>query len=102
MVDAPSEYPMLGLVQVVPFARCKQYPSVPKVISPVIPSSARDAFKKKTDLKYGTEKVTMPRRTAAASVTRKPGVAGFQQAILHARAGYGERESDGTRTKAMR
>ena len=42
----------------------------------MIPSALRDAFRKKTDLKYGTEKETIARRTAASRVMRNPGVAG--------------------------
>ena len=74
--DSLSSYPTLGFEHVVPFDNCTQYPRVPKVIEPLIPWFWRDALRKKTDLKYGTENDTTARRTAARRVTRKPGVAG--------------------------
>jgi hypothetical protein len=46
-------------------------------MEPLIPSTARDAFRKKMALNHGTEKETTARRMVARRVTRNPGVAGF-------------------------
>jgi len=46
-------------------------------MEPLIPSTAREALRKNTDLNHGTEKETTARRIVATKVTRKPGVAGF-------------------------
>ena len=54
-----------------------QYPSTPKVMEPLIPSTEREALRKYIDLNQGTEKETTARRTVATKVTRKPGVAGL-------------------------
>lgn len=72
---------MLGWEQVEFPCMSVQNPSVPKVIEPLIPVSASDALRKKTDLKYGTEKTTTARRAAATRVTKKPGVAGRMMPI---------------------
>jgi hypothetical protein len=50
-------------------------------MSPLCPSAARLALRKKTLWKYGTEKETTARRIVASRVVRKPGVAGFNMAI---------------------
>jgi hypothetical protein len=42
----------------------------------------KSAFRKKTDLKYGTQKETTAKSAVATSVTRKPGVAGRMQDII--------------------
>ena len=63
-------------MQVVPFDKCRQYPSVPNVMLPDRPSTAKEALRKNTDLAYGTEKHTIARRIVAIKVTKKPGVAG--------------------------
>jgi hypothetical protein len=46
-------------------------------MEPLIPSTAREALRKKMDLNHGTEKETTARRMAASRVTMKPGVAGL-------------------------
>jgi hypothetical protein len=78
----PNWYPIRGFEQEVPFANSRQNPKVPNVTVPFCPSAWKPAFKKYTDLKYGTQKETIPRRTVAARVARKPGVAGPISRIL--------------------
>jgi hypothetical protein len=81
-VFIPSWYPIEGVEHVVPFESSRQYPRVPKVIVPSWPATLKSALRKKTDLKYGTQKETTARRAVATRVTMKPGVAGRTQIIL--------------------
>lgn len=71
----------MGLEQVVPFANSRQYPSVPNVMDPLTPPADMLAFRKYTDLKYGTQKETTAKSTVAINVTMKPGVAGRMKPI---------------------
>jgi len=77
---------MDGFEQEVPLLNSKQYPSVPKVMFPLKPLTDMAAFRKKIDLKYGTQNETTAKRTVAARVTRKPGVAGRMRPIVGAAA----------------
>ena len=47
----------------------------------MIPWFASEAFRKKTDLKYGTENVTTTSKIVAVRVRRNPGVAGRRMPI---------------------
>ena len=51
-------------------------------MSPLWPSAARLALRKKTLWKYGTEKDTTASRIVATRVVMKPGVAGFIMAMV--------------------
>jgi hypothetical protein len=46
-------------------------------MEPSIPSTEREALRKKIDLNHGTENETTARRIVAVNVTMKPGVAGL-------------------------
>jgi len=57
------------------------------------------ALRKKTDLKYGTQKETTARSAVATKVTMKPGVAGRRQPIFRCGGGKNIRESSSNYVK---
>lgn len=55
-------------MQVVPFESWVQYPRVPNVMLPLMPSTESPALRKYIDLIHGTQNVTTARSTVAGNI----------------------------------